>query len=136
MNEVAPIVATAPVTHIAIKVIDLDQSVAYYRDVFGYEVVNSIWHGGHISCHLRGAGINLTLLKYDNEEAPEALLAGTGATIHHIGIEVADPKATAEKLVKAGCTLLSKPDAIPVKYRAPDGTIAELLPMGAGERRL
>ena len=123
------------VTHIAIKVMDLDKSVAYYRDVFGYEVLNNMWHDGHYSCHLRGAGINLTLLKYDTEEAPEAILSGTGPTIHHIGIEVEDLPGTAEKLKQAGCAILSAPGAIPVKYRAPDGTIAELIPMGAGAAR-
>ena len=124
-----------PVTHVAIKVMDLDTSVAYYRDVFGYEVVNNSWHDGHYSCHLRGAGINLTLLKYDSEEAPEALLSGTGPTIHHIGIEVDDLAATTEKLKQAGCTILSAPGAIPVKYRAPDGTIAELIKTGTGAAR-
>ena len=37
------------ITHIAIKVMDLEKSVAYYRDVFGYEVINAPWHGGHVS---------------------------------------------------------------------------------------
>lgn len=123
------------VTHLAIKVMDLDKSVAYYRDVFGYEVINSLWHNGHVSCHLKGAGINLTLLKYDSEDSPEALYAGTGATIHHIGIESDDLEGTAAKLVAAGCTLLSEPTSTPVKYRAPDGTIAELIPMGSGKVR-
>jgi lactoylglutathione lyase len=124
------------ITHIAIKVMDLEKSLAYYRDVFGYEVITAPWHNGHVSCSLRGAGINLTLLKYDSEESPEALYAGTGATIHHIGIESDDLEATAAKLVAAGCTLLSEPTATPVKYRAPDGTIAEVIPLGSGRKRM
>ena len=123
------------VTHIAIKVMDLEKSLAYYRDVFGYEVINNFWHDGHYSCHLRGAGINLTLLKYDSEEAAEALYSGTGPTIHHIGIETSDMAATTEKLKAAGCAILSEPGAVPVKYRAPDGTIAELIPLGSGAAR-
>jgi copper chaperone CopZ len=70
-----------------------------------------------------------------SEDSPEALYAGTGATIHHIGIESDDLVGTAAKLVAAGCTLLSEPTSTPVKYRAPDGTIAELIPMGSGKVR-
>jgi lactoylglutathione lyase len=124
------------ITHIAIKVMDLEKSVAYYRDVFGYEVIGAPWHNGHVSCSLRGAGINLTLLKYDSEESPEALYAGTGPTIHHIGIESDNLEAAAAKLVAAGCTLLSAPTDTPVKYRAPDGTVAEIIPLGSGRKRM
>ena len=58
---------------------------------------------------------------------------GAGPAIHHFGIEVEDHQGFAEKVVANGGTILSKPDEFPIKYRSPDGTIAEIVPMGRYE---
>ena len=41
--------------------------------------------------------IDLALMIYDSEDAPEAQLSGKGPCIHHIGIEVDDPEVTRKK---------------------------------------
>ena len=64
---------------------------------------------------------------YDSEDAPEAQLAGKGSCIHHIGIEVDDCKSYEEKIKAYGGTILSKPGAGALKYRSPDGTVAEIV---------
>jgi lactoylglutathione lyase len=54
-------------------------------------------------------------------------LSGKGPCIHHFGIEVDDRQAYMEKLKTFGATILSKPGAGALKYRAPDGTFAEIV---------
>jgi lactoylglutathione lyase len=71
---------------------------------------------------------------YDSEEDAEAKLVGPGPTIHHFGIEVEDRRSFIEKIETNGGTLLSKPDSGTVKFRSPDGTIAEIVDVGRYER--
>ena len=77
---------------------------------------------------------DLALMIYDSEDAEEAQLAGAGPCIHHWGIEVADREAFAEKIRKHGGTILSKPEANALKFRTPDGNIAEIVSTGAFEK--
>jgi lactoylglutathione lyase len=70
---------------------------------------------------------------YDSEEDPEAKLVGEGPAIHHFGIEVDDRRKFIEKIEAHGGTLLSKPDSGTVKFRSPDGTIAEIVDVGRYE---
>ena len=79
--------------------------------------------------------IDLALMKYDSEDAPEAQLSGKGPCIHHIGIEVDDRKSYEAKIKAFGGTILSKPDAGALKYRSPDGTIAEIVAAGRYEEK-
>lgn len=82
---------------------------------------------GHISRHLTDGYVDLALMVYDSEEDEEAKLVGEGPAIHHFGIEVDDRQRFIKKIKANGGTLLSKPDAGTVKFRSPDGTIAEIL---------
>jgi lactoylglutathione lyase len=74
--------------------------------------------------------IGLALIVHDSEENAEAGLVGPGPAIHHFGIEVADRAAMIEKIKAAGGTILSPPEGGTVKFRAPDGTIAEIMDPG------
>jgi lactoylglutathione lyase len=71
---------------------------------------------------------------YDSEEDDEAKLVGPGPAIHHFGIEVEDRREFIEKIEANGGTVLSPPDAGTVKFRAPDGTIAEIMNPGRYEK--
>jgi lactoylglutathione lyase len=62
--------------------------------------------------------------------AEEAQLAGTGPCIHHWGIEVTDRKAFADKIAQSGGRILSRPAAKALKFRAPDGNVAEVIDTG------
>jgi lactoylglutathione lyase len=123
----------ARINHLALKVIDLERATKFYENVFGFRRVRTGRSRGHISRHLTDGYIDLALMVYDSEEDPEAKLVGEGPAIHHFGIEVDDRRKFIEKIEANGGTLLSKPDSGTVKFRSPDGTIAEIVDVGRYE---
>ena len=120
----------ARIVHLAIKVDNLDEATKFYEDVFGFRQLKTGRNGAHISRHMTDGAIDLALMVYDSEDSPEAQLAGPGPRLHHWGIEVDDQGDYAEKIKAAGGTILSKPGAGALKFRAPDGTIAEVVAEG------
>ena len=118
------------INHIALKVADLEAATKFYETVFGFRQVHTGRSRGHISRHMTDGYIDLALMLYDSEDDPEAKLVGNGPAIHHFGIEVADHAGFAELVAANGGTILSPPGEVPIKYRAPDGTIAEIVPKG------
>jgi lactoylglutathione lyase len=117
------------IVHIALKVTDIEASTKFYEEVFGFRHVTT--HRGknseHVSCHLTDGAIDLALIAYDSEDAPDAQLSGAGPCIHHWGAEVDDINVAAERITRLGGEVMSPLDAGVVKFRAPDGTIAELV---------
>ena len=85
----------------------------------------------HISRHMTDGEIDFTLLKYDDgTQSAESKAAGDGPCIHHFAIEVDDVAAATAEIKSYGCEIVSDPGVMPVKFRAPGGTIAELVPVG------
>jgi lactoylglutathione lyase len=119
------------IVHIALKVDDLDAATTFYRDVFGFREGKTHRVGGpnvgHYSRFMTDGNLAIALMKYDSEDAHEATLAGKGPCIHHLGIEVDDRASYLNKLKSNGAELLSPADAEVVKFRSPDGTIAEIV---------
>jgi lactoylglutathione lyase len=124
----------ARINHVALKVTDLEAATKFYENVFGFRQVKTGRSRGHISRHLTDGYVDLALMVYDSEEDTEARMVGPGPAIHHFGIEVDDHERAAQKVVANGGTILSKPGEIPIKYRSPDGTIAEIVPPGRYEK--
>jgi lactoylglutathione lyase len=118
------------IKHIAIKVDDLEAATKFYEEVFGFRQLKTGSRDGHISRHMTDGNIDFAIMKYETEDTEEAQLSGPGPCIHHFGIEVEDREAFAEKIRKAGGEILSKPNANALKYRAPDGTLAEIVVRG------
>jgi lactoylglutathione lyase len=118
------------INHVALKVTDLEAATRFYENVFGFRQVGTGRSRGHISRHLTDGYVDLALMVYDSEEDEEAKLVGNGPAIHHFGIEVDDRRRFIEKIEANGGTLLSKPDERTVKFRSPDGTIAEIVDVG------
>jgi lactoylglutathione lyase len=116
------------IVHIAVKVEDLESTGDFYRNVFGFKEMDNAKVRDHTSLHLSDGTIDLALIKYDSEQSAESKAAGLGPCIHHIGIEVDDLKAYTEQIKKHGCEIVSDPGVIPVKFRAPGGTILEIVP--------
>jgi len=122
------------INHVALKVTDLEAATRFYENVFGFRQVKTGRSRGHISRHLTDGYIDLALMVYDSEEDEEARLVGAGPAIHHFGIEVEDRGSFIAKIEANGGKLLSNPDSGTVKFRSPDGTIAEIGDPGRYEK--
>ena len=119
------------IVHLALKVEDLDKTTEFYQNVFGFREVETRKTRDHLSRHLTDGALDFTLIKYDEDtESAESKAAGEGPCIHHFAIEVDDLEKYAKQLKQYGCEIISDPGVIPVKFRAPGGTVAELVPVG------
>ena len=119
------------IVHLALKVEDLERTTEFYQKVFGFKEMNTTKVRDHTSRHLSDGALDVALIKYDaGTQSAESRAAGEGPCIHHFAVEV-DNIAAATKQVKAyGCEIISDPGVIPVKFRAPGGTVCELVPKG------
>lgn len=115
------------VVHIAIKVLDLEEATKFYTEVFGFKETKTGRSRGHISRHLTDGHVDIALMVYDDEKSDEAQLAGPGPRIHHWGISVDDQDAAAEKIKAYGGTVFPHLGKGALKFRAPDGTLAEVV---------
>ena len=123
------------IVHIALKVDDLERTAQFYEKVFGFTEAKTQKVRDHTSRHLSDGMIDLSIMQYDTDtESAESTAAGEGPCIHHFAVEVDDLEA-AEKEIKAfGCEIISDPGVIPVKFRAPGGTVCEIVPKGRYKR--
>jgi lactoylglutathione lyase len=121
----------ARITHIAVKVDDLDKIAQFYDKVFGLEQVGTSRSPGRSRVAFSDGDLNLTFLKYDSEDEEMAREVGAGPAIHHFAIEVDDVEKYVPLLTENGAKILSKPGEIPVKFRMPGGPLAELVPDGS-----
>lgn len=119
------------IVHLALKVEDLEKTTEFYQKVFGFKEVETRKTRDHLSRHLTDGALDFTLIKYDaGTQSAESKAAGEGPCIHHFAVDV-DDLAQAEKQIKSyGCQIISDPGVIPIKFRAPGGTVAELVPKG------
>lgn len=123
------------IVHLALKVEDLEKATAFYRNVFGFREVHTHKHSDHVSRHMTDGAFDFTLMKYDEGvESVERDAAGVNPCIHHFAVEVDDIAKYTAELKKQGCEIISKPGKLPVKFRAPDGIVAELVPAGRYEK--
>jgi lactoylglutathione lyase len=118
------------IVHIALKVDDIEASSAFYRDLFGFKVVKTEVKNGRVTRGMTDGSMDLTLMHYDSEEAPEAALSGIGPCIHHFGIEVDNRVDFSERVRAHGAEILSENDAKAIKFRTPHGIIAEVVDKG------
>jgi len=119
------------IVHISLKVDDVKRTGDFYQEVFGFQDAETRKTRDHLSRHMSDGQIDFTLMKYDEgTQTRESKAAGDGPCIHHFAVEVPDiDKATLE-IRRLGCDVVSDPGVIPVKFKAPGGTIAELVPLG------
>ena len=119
------------IVHLALKVDDLEKTTEFYQKVFGFREVETRTTRDHLSCHLTDGAIDFTLIKYDDgTQSAESKASGEGPCIHHFAIEVDNIETYWKTLEGYGCKMISDPGVIPVKFRAPGGTTAELVPKG------
>jgi lactoylglutathione lyase len=118
------------VVHIALKVNDLEQATKFYTEVFGFKETKTGRSRGHISRHLTDGNVDIALMVYDDPNSEEAMLAGDGPRIHHWGISVDDQDAAAEKIRQHGGEVFERFGKGALKFRAPDGTLCEVVKEG------
>lgn len=119
------------IVHLALKVDDLEKTTDFYQNVFGFREVETRKTRDHLSRHLTDGALDFTLIQYDEgTQSAESKAAGEGPCIHHFAIEVDDIESYWKTLEGYGCQMISDPGIIPVKFRAPGGTVAELVPKG------
>ena len=117
------------IVHLALKVENLEKSTEFYEKVFGFREVETKKTRDHISRHMTDGALDFTLMKYDEgTRSAESLAAGEKPCIHHFAIEVTDLEQATADLKTYGCEIVSDPGVIPVKFKAPDGIVAELVP--------
>ena len=123
------------IVHLALKVDDLERTTAFYRDVFGFTEVETTRVRDHVSRHLTDGNLDFTLIRYDaDSDSAESGAAGAGPCIHHFAVEVDDMEKAKAQVVAHGCEIISDEGVVPVKFRAPGGTVAELVPAGRYRR--
>jgi len=123
------------IVHLALKVDDLEKTTEFYQKVFGFAEVETKKTRDHTSRHLTDGELDFTLIKYDaGTQSAESKASGEGPCIHHFAIEVDDVEKYAAEILQHGCTIISDPGIIPVKFRAPGGTTAEIVPVGRYKR--
>ena len=119
------------IVHISLKVDDVLGTGDFYNQVFGFQDAETRKTRDHLSRHMTDGQIDFTLMKYDaGTQSAESKAAGDGPCIHHFAIEVEDLRKATEEIEERGCEVVSDPGVIPVKFLAPGGTLAELVPMG------
>ena len=123
-------VSTSRIVHLALKVADLEQATRFYEQVFGFRQTGTGHARGHISRHITDGAFDLALMVYDSEDVPEAQLSGAGPCIHHCGIQVKDRGAMIAHITAHGGEIISDPAEGALKFRAPHGTIAEIVRAG------
>ena len=124
----------ARIVHLALKVMDLERATRFYEDVFGFRQTGTGHARGHVSRHMTDGAFDLALMVYDNEEVHEAQLSGAGPCIHHFGIEVPNRDATMSNIVAHGGQIISDPKEGALKFRAPNGVVAEIVRAGRYRR--
>ena len=119
------------IVHLALKVDDLERTSQFYREVFGFAEMDTARVRDHTSRHLSDGTIDLALIQYDaGTGSAESKAAGEGPCIHHFAVEVPDLQAAERRIRALGCEIISDPGVVPVKFRAPGGTVCELVPEG------
>jgi catechol 2,3-dioxygenase-like lactoylglutathione lyase family enzyme len=121
------------IVHIALKCKDMqdfDKATKFYEDIFNIYQTKNTHARGHHSRHMTDGNIDLALMLYDSEDEKEAKLAGAGARIHHIGLEVLDRPSMIKKIEDNGGTIYSDRAEGALKYFSPDGTLGEIVAVG------
>ena len=108
---------------------DTEAAKDHYERFYGMRYLRTRDRRGLLTMDLTDGTIAFALTHYKaNAPQGEATAAGPAPSIHHIGFDVEEFEMRSEDVINAGYDLFSKPGQIPIKYRAPGGTVAEFAP--------
>ena len=130
------------IKHIALSTQDVDKTAKFYMDVFGMKEIAKIDSPGARGYYLSDGELNLAILNFKNDAAAGAERGKGYSGIHHIGFQVENLEAIAERLATAG----SKPRDdvnealgvgkgehkanVEVKYSGPDNVMLDVSETG------
>lgn len=108
------LIETNGINHVAISVPDIQESVAWYEEMFGFSVVkySEIPDTGISVCHMQGPGFQLEIFSPGVDPQPlppERLYPHTDFQVHgqkHFCMGVKDGQATKKKLEEAGIEIV------------------------------
>jgi catechol 2,3-dioxygenase-like lactoylglutathione lyase family enzyme len=131
------------IKHIALSTQDVDQTAKFYIDVFGMKEIAKIDGPGARGYYLSDGDINLAILNFKNDQVAGIERGKDWVGIHHIGFQVEDLEAIAEKLAAAGSKPRDDVNAalgvghgrreggnVEVKYSGPDNVMVDVSETG------
>lgn len=140
--------------HVMLYVSDLEASIEFYTEAFGVEVgqrvesITVVAEDGSESpnsvrmAFLRFPGQEFVLELSQQPVGGDGLDAGEGARYQHLGVDVLDIRAAADRVQEAGATDFTGirrvrtntgTEALNAFFRGPDGELLELMEVVAGE---
>jgi catechol 2,3-dioxygenase-like lactoylglutathione lyase family enzyme len=131
----------AKIRHIALSTHDVEKTARFYIDVFGLKQVGTVDDPGTRGVFLSDGDINLAILDFKNDVAAGAERGRGYRGLHHIGFQVDNLDAIAERLAAAGAARRDDiNDAlgvghgryanVEVKYGGPDGVVLDVSETG------
>ncbi len=128
--------------HIAITTPDVEKTAKFYIEVFGMKELGKINDPGTTGCFLSDGDINLAILNFKNDQAAGVERGKGFFGIHHMGFEVDDLTAIADKLTANGARRRhdveqalgvvegERKHNVEVKYTGPDGVMIDVSETG------
>ncbi len=131
------------IKHIAISTQDVDKTAKFYIEVFGMKEVGKVDSMGARGYYLTDGDINLAILNFKNDAVAGVERGKEWSGIHHIGFQVDDLEAIADKLATAGAPKRDDINEalgvgqgrrhggnVEVKYSGPDGVTVDVSETG------
>ena len=131
------------IKHIAISTQDPDATARFYVDVFGMKQIGRVDSPAARGYYLSDGDINLAILNFKIDAAAGAERGKEWSGIHHIGFQVENLEAIAERLATAGSSRRDDVNAalgiehgvrrggnVEVKYGGPDGVMVDVSETG------
>lgn len=122
----------ARLRHLAVVVKDMEESAAFYQNVFGMERVGEEHLEFGSGVYLSDGEINLALLQYRSDEAAGIADSANFVGAHHLGFQVDDLAAAQEQIEAHGGTfhfdLGSDQEKVNFerKFKDPNGVIFDI----------
>ena len=131
------------IKHIALSTQDVEATAKFYMDVFGMKQVGKVDSPGAKGYYLTDGDLNLAILNFKNDQVAGVERGKAWSGIHHIGFQVDDLGAIAEKLTAAGSERREDINEalgvgygrrhggnVEVKYRGPDNVVVDVSESG------
>jgi len=120
------------ITHLAYNLSSPEDAEAlkdHLERFYGLRYLSTRDRRGLLTLDMTDGTFALALTHY-RPDAPqkEATAAGQPPLIHHIGFDVDNFEQRSNDVIKSGLELFSAPVQVPIKFRAPGGTVAEFAP--------